>query len=62
MPSSQSPVRPLHVVITETRSLWREALRVVIERLDPDITVEEVPVPDESWPSGSPRTAISGWS
>ncbi len=47
MPSSQSPVRPLHVVITDTRSLWREALRAVIERLDSDITVEEVPVPDE---------------
>ncbi len=45
MPVADNPARPLRILVADARSLWREALRGAIERLDPDITVEEVAEP-----------------
>lgn len=42
MSVAEDHARPLHVLVADARSLWREALKVTIEQLDPEITVEEV--------------------
>ncbi len=42
MPVADNYARPLHILVADARSLWREALKVAIEQLDPEITVEEV--------------------
>ncbi len=42
MPVADNQARPLRILVADASFLWREALKVAIERLDPEITVEDV--------------------